>query len=266
VSRRVLIAGNKFDWKEIGEILGSDDLVMKQVSNPALFMSEARSWLPDLVIFEEKFAGSPALFVSNLRKEFSRVAMKVMMASESPSLNLILDLIKKGCDDVVKVPLHPRAMALRARYQLQEREIFAGNDLYADPTMAPAALEVFFSSISRLVQEDFYTNLSACLFEVARATKSLRINMIRILDLSQDRAIRVVSSDDADEKFERLAEVDLNQYPEVREAVLRKAVVFIKNIDASPLTQHVRSKLKNIEMDSIVVCPMIFAGRCEAVL
>lgn len=266
MGRRVLIAGNKHDWTEFTHLIASDELSIKQVSSSMALMSELRSWLPDLILIEEKFAGSPSSFVSSIRKEFSRVAMKVMLVSEAPSLELILDLIKRGCDDVVRFPLHPRALALRVRYQLQERELFLGNDLYSDPTMAPAALEMFFSTMTRLLQDDFYSNLSACLFEVARASKSLRVNMIRILDLSQDKALRVVSSDDTDEGIEKLAEVDLNEYPEVREAVLRKALVFIKNIDASPLTAHVRSKLKNIEMDSIVVCPMIFAGRCEAVL
>jgi DNA-binding response OmpR family regulator len=263
--RRILIAGAATeDLKQfVSEFVESSNLEARFSSGPADFFDELRSWLPDLVIVDEKFSSPATQLVARVRAEFSRVAMKILVLAHEPSVEQTLDFVRKGVDDVVRLPFVPRLLALRARYQLQEREIFREGDLYSDPSMAPAALELFYGALGRMLQDDFKTHLQACLFEVARATKSMRVNVIELKDLTQDKAVRLASSDIEDSPKR---ELDLGEYPEIREALFRKALVYIKNIDSNPLTKHIRGKLKDIEMDSIVVCPLLWGDTCDAVL
>lgn len=109
-------------------------------------------------------------------------------------------------------------------------------DLVLRQAIAPDSLETKLYNLTRMV---------------AMKVDGVRCSIIHAYEPT--RGIVVTSSDD---KGATGIELDLNKYPEVTNVMLTGVMIAIENIDDTSELKHVRTLLKDITFNSMIVCPI----------
>jgi len=263
--KRVLIAdasANRF--KEVMAALKDAGIEVDFTSDPTDFINRCQNSQPDLILINLFLGrGSSLDLITKAREITKRIGTKILVLSAHNNKDNILKSMQAGATDLVMDPFEPRLLLQRIRYQLQEREAFDANDLRADPTQIHVGFQMIYD-VLRIISET--KSAHAAIFRSLKitqdTTKASRIN-VYIANLETNEAFVVAASDD--EKLANL-KVDIEKYPEVREAYFRNQIINIKDITANPLTKEIKKEIKNVDIMSMLVLPLRHRGETVGVM
>lgn len=108
-------------------------------------------------------------------------------------------------------------------------------------------------------------SLKEILFNLTRMV-SIKVDGVRcsvIQCLDQVNGVVVISNDDRDASGIRLA---LPKYPEVVHVMNTQTLIAIENLDESAELKHVRTHVRDISFNSLIVCPVARFGQAFGVL
>ena len=92
--------------------------------------------------------------------------------------------------------------------------------------------------------------------KVTEIVPSVRCSML-FIDESETRCYVMASHDDPDLE---MLEIDLAKYPEVRRAIKTRDPVLVQDVANDPIMAEVRTVLKGLNFNSVIVIPMVFGG------
>lgn len=254
-TKRVLIADNSQSrFKEVISALSEAGIQVDFTSDPSEFVNRAQNAQPDLILANLFLGrGSSLELISKAKEATKRLGTKILVLSAHNNKENIVKSMQAGATDLILEPFEPRLLLQRIRYQLQEREAFDATDLRADPTQVHVGFQMLYD-VLRIISE--MKTAHSAIFQSLKitqdTTKASRIN-IYIADLETNEAFVVAASDDS--KLEHL-KVDLEKYPEIREAYFRNQIINIKDITANPLTKEIKKEIKNVDIQSMLVLPL----------
>ncbi len=117
---------------------------------------------------------------------------------------------------------------------------------------------VLRQAISKQSPQDILFNLTRM---VSMKMDGVRCSIVNVLD--QQTGIVVTSNDD--QKASGIA-LDLNKYPEVLNVANTGSLLAIENLELSPQMKTIKSLLKNVMFNSLIVCPVYQKDKIFGVL
>lgn len=255
IKRRVLFADSQSaKFHDLIHALTLADIETLFTNDRAKLLSTALEFQPDLIILN-LFIGQGTTLpqIRELRQGLEREGTKIVVLTSHQSKENLAECIRAGANDFILEPFDSRQILQRVKYQLQEREAYSPDDLRAEPTQVLAGFQLVYDCL-RLSAEIKETNraIYECLKRVAELSMSPRVNLI-MADIASPTGIVIASSDDP--TVQDLV-VDLEKYPECREVMLKGSIVYVKDIMSNPLTKDIQSKLKDIQITSLLVFPI----------
>jgi len=112
-------------------------------------------------------------------------------------------------------------------------------------------LDILDTISSSLDLEDVTRTIVAKITQIVPATRC----SVLFVNEKESRCYVIASHDDPNIN---MLEIDLNKYPEVRQAINSRNPVLIRNVEIDPLMRGVRNILSELDLQSIVVIPMVF--------
>jgi len=259
LQRRILIADDQRNrFAEITQVLNENNFDVTHCVDRKKCLETAIQYQPDLIIINLLYGGGGAVpLIRELKTHLSRQGTKILVLTKHKNKENIVECIKAGASDFVAEPFEPRFLLQRIRYQLQEREYYSPNDLQAEPTQVLAGFQLVYECLRIMAEvKDTHRAIYECLKRISDISRSTRVNII-LADLETDEGTVIATSDD--ETMNDKA-VDLERYPEVREVLMNGSIVFVKDITSNPLTNKIKDRVRDIEIDSLLVFPVRHRG------
>lgn len=265
IAKRILIAdNNKTRFKDIVTSLNSAGIEVDFSDEPNDFINRCQNGQPELILINLILGRTSSIDLISKAKEITkRIGTKILVISAHNNKENIMKCMQAGATDLVMDPFEPRLLLQRIRYQLQEREAFDANDLRADPTQVAVGFQMLYD-VLRIISEtkDAHTAIFRSLQFTQDITRASRIN-IYIASLETNEGHVVAASDSEELKH---LKVDLEKYPEVREAYFRNQIINIKDITANPLTKEIKKEVKEVDIQSMLVVPLRHRGETVGVM
>lgn len=253
--KRVLIADtSRMKFKDVIASLESSNVEVNFVTTRNEILAASAKFKPDIVLLNLFMDNASTLgTIRDLRKEHEKQGTKILVLTAHYSKENIAECVRAGATDFILEPFDPRLLIQRVRYQLQEREFIAPDDLRAEPTQVQTGFQMVYEALKILTEvRDNNRAIFEVLKRVAELSGSTRVNCF-MGDIETNTGTIIAASDDI--KLQNMA-VDLEKYPEVREVMLNGSVVFVKDITQNPLTKEIKDKVKTIDITSLLVFPI----------
>ncbi len=249
-----IVDPSKHRFQDLGKLLKESSFTMEFIEAKSNYVERVIDLKPELVIINLFMNNSSSLpAIKQIKTALERTNTKVLVITGHQSINNIRESIKAGADDFILEPFDARLVLQRIRYQLQERELYSPDDLNAESTQVLAGFTLVYEVLRTLSEvKDHNRSIFEVLKRVADLAQSTRVNVMEG-DLEGNKGSVTSSSDDPD--LHDLP-VDLDKYPEVREVLLNGNIVYIKDITQNPLTKDIKSQVKSISINSILVFPI----------
>ncbi|HLA51404.1 MAG TPA: diguanylate cyclase, partial [Thermodesulfobacteriota bacterium] len=172
----------------------------------------------------------------------------IIMVSNKSDKDAIIEALEKGADDFITKPVDN--MELIARIHAQSRTRGFYREIYEDKKNLEMILDVTKTISSMLKTEEvLYTIVK----RVADITGAVRCSIVLI---SKEDIGYVLASHESPTIKE--IKLDLNKYPEIREALKSKRPVVIEDISRHPLMAEVKDLVKDLDRMNVLVLPIIW--------
>ena len=172
----------------------------------------------------------------------------IIMVSNKSDKDAIIEALEKGADDFITKPVDN--MELIARIHAQSRTRGFYREIYEDKKNLETILDVTKTISSMLKTEEvLYTIVK----RVADITGAVRCSIVLI---SKEDIGYVLASHESPTIKE--IKLDLNKYPEIREALKSKRPVVIEDISRHPLMAEVKDLVKDLDRMNVLVLPIIW--------
>ncbi len=187
----------------------------------------------------------------------------IVMSSHNNPSNVKQALFKGAKDYIVK-PFRPEDVLKRLIFHSRgSRKIQDAGHVVSRPMDEPSMVLhltelVLRQGISLSGFEDILFNLTRM---VSMKLQGVRCSVVECL--SQTHGIVVTSNDNRDASGIRL---NLNNYPEIIHVMNTDKLLAIENIDDNPQLRGIKTQIKDLQFNSLVVCPLQRCGRFFGVL
>ena len=172
----------------------------------------------------------------------------IIMVSNKSDKDAIIEALEKGADDFITKPVDN--MELIARIHAQSRTRGFYREIYEDKKNLETILDVTKTISSMLKTEEvLYTIVK----RVADITGAVRCSIVLI---SKEDIGYVLASHESPTIKE--IKLDLNKYPEIREALKNKRPVVVEDIPRHPLMAEVKDLVKDLDRMNVLVLPIIW--------
>jgi len=162
---------------------------------------------------------------------------------------VIKKAFESGIEEFILPPYNPSEIKLKIEYCLQKRHHI--NKLEMEKRRLNALLEITSLVSSTLNSQEI---LYFIVKKIAEIIPVARCSMIR-LDHKQNQAHVVATFEDPDMKD---LTIDLNKYPEIKEALITKSPVVISDVNADPMMRSVKDIISPLGIKSIIVLPVFY--------
>ncbi len=172
----------------------------------------------------------------------------IIMVSNKSDKDAIIEALEKGADDFITKPVDN--MELIARIHAQSRTRGFYREIYEDKKNLETILDVTKTISSMLKTEEvLYTIVK----RVADITGAVRCSIVLIA--KGDVGYVLASHESPTIKEIKL---DLNKYPEIREALKSKRPVVVEDISRHPLMAEVKDLVKDLDRMNVLVLPIVW--------
>lgn len=252
---RVLIADNsQIKFQQVIASLQESNVEVRFTNDHNAVTKLATEFVPDLILINLFMATSSTLgVIRDAKKLLEKQGSKILVLTTHYSRENITESVKAGASDFILDPFDPRLLIQRIRYQLQDRQFIAPDDLRAEPTQVSAGFQMVYDSLRVLAEvKEGHRALYEVIKRVAELSQSTRVNVL-IGDLEANTGTIAAASDDPQIDGKT---IDLERYPEVREVLLNGSIICIKDITQNPLTRDIKNQVKSIDITSLLVFPI----------
>jgi two-component system cell cycle response regulator len=238
----------------LDEALAGDGFAVRNVGDATTLLSYIASQNPDLVIIDESITEmAPLEIVKHVRHRVGSRDVPILITSSQASGNEAALALRAGVADYIRKPYELSEVIARISSHVDRGRLVREARREADTN--GIVLEVVRDVTASLSSEEIFDILVR---RVSRLFQIRRCSMIMV-DEGGDRGTVVAAHDDP--SISALA-IDLNRYPEIRQAVETGAPVLVKNLRGSTLFEQIRPlwETENIDIDiqSIVAIPYTF--------
>lgn len=260
---KILIVEDKFSNSEaLRGFFFKQGFDVAYALNAKLALKHAVEKKPNIVIMNLLSDGLNAVeFCEKLSKMDPDTPAKVLVTSDLKTRDNILKAIEAGASDYILMPYKQDDLLNRVKYHLRNVKVIESNEL--TNVLHDERIEVVFNVLNCLSEG---LTPHKTLFKITKHSDKVmtvkRCNIIAGSNLS-DVGFVAAASDDPD--FEGF-KVDLDRYPEVRQVLNTGNVVVIDDIGNDPIMKDIKKEFKNIDFNSILVCPIRFKKQIIGVL
>lgn len=259
---RVLIADDDNQLsRRLADFISDHGFETRVVSNGRDARSIIVDWRPRFILADLMLPEGNALSLIDFIKEEKLLRhnfIHVLVLSGHNEESNVRESIARGAkdylvkpfrhDDVLKrLIFHSRSY--RALNELSNKDF---NKVEESSFMLHLTDLVLRQSLRPSTLEEILFNLTRML---SMKTDGVRCNIVQIVD---QKVGYVVTSND-DRKASGI-ELDLYKYPEILHVYNTQSLIAIENLEDSPEMRHVRSFVKDISFNSMVVCPVTRSG------
>lgn len=171
----------------------------------------------------------------------------IIMVSNNSDREAIVEALEKGADDFIIKPID--GMELIARIHAQSRIKHFYMEICEDKKNLEAILDVVNTVCSTLKTEAvLYTIVK----KVAEITGAVRCSIVLIA--KGDVGYVLASHESPTIKEIKL---DLNKYPEIREALKNKGPVVVEDISRHPLMTNIKEFVKDFDNMNVLILPIV---------
>ena len=244
--KKILIVDEELTYRELLREALSSSYKIIDTGDCVEAMHLAGLNLPDLIIIDVEASGRQGVELCETLKEDeeTRDIPVILITSLTNKEEIILGL-QAGASDYIMKPMCLPEVFARIESHLRTQEDYAELE-HKDLLMLLELSETISvtrspNAILRLI--------------VKKISKIIDVSRCSIIGISEGRKVVVKASSDLDHNTE--IQLDLNKYPEIRKAVETKQAVTINDVKNDPLMSPVRMYIENLELNSIVVIPLI---------
>jgi two-component system cell cycle response regulator len=169
--------------------------------------------------------------------------------SEKEKNIVIKKAFKSGIEEFIIPPYNTSEIKLKIEYCLQRRRHIG--ELEEEKKRLKALIEITSLVSSTLNSQEI---LYFIVKKIAEVIPVVRCSMIR-LDHEQNQAHVVATFEDPDMKD---LTIDLNKYPEIKEALITKSPVIVSDVNTDPMMRGVRDIISPLGIKSIIVLPVFY--------
>jgi two-component system cell cycle response regulator len=204
---------------------------------------------PDLLILDQVMPRLDGIKVCTAIKSDPNLSrIPILMTSSKSRKEDIVQGLESGVNDYVVKPFDENELLARVQALLNSSRIIKRMEQEKNDLLA--ILDISNSITSSLDSREV---LYSIVKKISKIIKVSRCSIVRI-DPSEPRGYVVASNEDS--KIYNLA-IDLDKYPEVQKVMETREVVVINDTKNDPIVQSVRDKLKEIDIQSLLVLPVI---------
>jgi len=210
----------------------------------ALSIAEFRQ--PDLIIMDGDMPDRNGIKVcSELKSGVATRTIPLLLLSSSTTKTDIINGLYSGADDYLTKPIRSTEILARVDAHLRGKVFYTGleqNDLQ----MLLELSEII--SVSRNPLKILQTI-------VERIARAVGVGRCSILSFTANGELLVKASSDLPKTGE--IRLELSNYPEISTAIMTKKTVVINDMTTNPLLEPVRDRIKNLDMNSVIVVPIV---------
>ena len=238
----------------LDEALEKNGYAVRSVTDGTTLLSYVASQRPDLVIVDESIAEmAPLEIVKHVRHRVGSRDVPIVFTSSETEGDAAAAAIRVGVADYVRKPFELGEMLARIGSHVERGRLVRSARREADTNSI--VLEVVRDVTSSVSSEEIFDIL------VRRVSRLFSIRRCSMILIEDDGLHGTVVAAHDDPSISALA-IDLNRYPEIRQAVETGAPVLVKNLKGSALFEQIRPlwETENIAVDiqSIVAIPFSF--------
>lgn len=224
------------------------------------------NWAPDIVLIDLILPNGNALELLNYHQSNPNLKQRktvfIVISGHNNNAENSAEAFKRGAKDYLKKPFMLTDLLNRIILHCRSHE----HDVKADDLSAKS-LKESWDLVEQVLNLALQTSgtIEKTLYEltktVEKKTNSVRCSFVRAVTQSQGSVL--ASSDD--EKISGLP-LDLTKYPEVQVVLNTGKMVAIENIENSRALKKIKTEIKSINFNSMIVCPIYYQGKIFGVL
>jgi len=214
-------------------------------------LSQLEAVNPDIVLVDLVMPELDGIgFCQKVRSDTRWNDLPLVMLTARVDLEKTVNPFQVGADDYMTKPADPRELAVRLHSNLAKRA--ALRRLEEDARNSHVLLDITRSVTSSLDTREI---LGRIVEQVADSLPGIfRCSIVYVRNDERYGHV-VASSDDPDLPPLRL---DLDNYPEIRQAIETGQPVLVEDVRTDPLMRLVRTRLAGCQFNAIIVLPVIF--------
>lgn len=215
--------------------------------------------LPDAVICDLVMPEMDGLeFCKEIRSDNRLAGLPVILLTARTDLEGTVNPFQVGADDYMTKPVDHQELVARLLANITKHETQVR--LQSEARCSSVLLDIASSVTSTL---DTQTILRQVVERVARSLDDVfRCSIVYIQNNSSCGHV-VASSDDPELCS---LEIDLEKYPEIKQAIATRKPVVVEDVSSDPLLDVVRNKIDSSRFNAIIVLPVLFQADVIGVL
>ncbi len=243
--KKILIVDSETNFREeLIDALKSTYQVLEAASgDEAIALAETQN--PDLILLSIEMESNGVKVCLELKKRINTKHISLILLSTHDQQEELVGGLHAGADDYITKPVCVDELKTRINNHLQTRGYY--HDLsQSDLLMLLELTETV--SVTRNPMKILHTI-------VEQMVKVIDVSRCSIVSLSDAGELIVKASSDLPESNE--IKLDLNKYPEIREALETKKPIIVHDIKSNPLMKPVWQELRELSDNSVFVVPII---------
>ncbi|MEE6248887.1 MAG: response regulator [Bdellovibrionota bacterium] len=219
---------------------------------------------PDFVVIDLLFVGCTAFqLLDHMRLTKTLKDCKVIVTSKHNSMSNVRAVIGAGASDYVIKPYNMDDMIGRMAFQIQKKKKYDAAKRKDDNGQA----SYYFNYVDLMLRElaankEIHPRAFNLTRMLAMTVKAVRISVIHC---QEDRQKGIVRASSDDGKLNGL-EINIARYPEVQYVLNTEKIVVLENLSKDPMMSQIKSLVKSVSFNSMIVAPIFKHGKIYGVL
>lgn len=246
MKKTVLVVDDEIFFRELIKGALGDQYRIVEGCNGNEAISLARSISPDLILMDVEMPLQDGIEACRvLKQDFDTRRIPLILFTSSLNKEDVILGLKAGADDYIGKPPSLPELIARVDAHLRSSDYYTELE-HKDLLLLLELSEKIFATRNPMTILRIVVEKMSDAFDVARCS---------FVGLNDQGGLVVKASNDlaAGEEIE----IDLQKYPEIRQALETKRPVYVDNIREDPLMDSVRKEVEGLEYNSIFVVPII---------
>ncbi len=218
------------------------------VFNGAEAIKLVNEWAPSVILLDLIMPGMGGLEVCEevRRLELPRRPSIIIVSSESDN-DIVVGALSRGADDFVMKPFNESELLARITSQLRISDFYC--EVEEDNRSLETILDITCAVTATL---DTVEVLDTIVMRVAEVMKADRCSIVLV---AKENEGYILAAHDNPEMHEK--KVNLDKYPEITEAIEKRAPVILEDMLNHPLMSKVRNTIGNLGGMSVLIVPIV---------
>ncbi|TAN63963.1 diguanylate cyclase [bacterium] len=233
----------------VADILRGYGYETRYVASGADGVGMAGKWNPDVILLDLLMPVMDGYETcARIRELNNSPRPSVIVVSAKYDKGSIVKALSSGADDFITKPVNEAELVERIRAQRRISGFYT--DMEQDTKNLEKIVEITGAISSTLDPNEV---LKIVVSKVAEAMGAMRCSLVLIV--SPQEAYVLASHDNPEVRDLR---IDLNRYPEIKEAIASKKVFTLDNMASNPIMDPVKESVTKLKDMSVLIAPIVF--------